>query len=360
MVKLGIIGTGGMAEYQAQRFSKIEGCQLWACKDQHAEHSRQFAERFHIPHWYTDLDRMLSKTEGLCDAYTCAVLDERHAYIGNKMLSSGKPLLMEKPLGRTLSEAKQLMELAQQTKVINLVNFSKRNAPALWALNTMVKNKAFGHIHSIRAEYHQSWVATKCWGDWLTTPRWRWRLQPQTSTAGIIGDLGSHIVDSLLLLFGPLTAKGTAQIIRLDEAINTGALPAQNLDESFYNQMETVPVKAAATFSIPLPDGSTIPGTIDLSWINQEATDQFKITLMGEKRYALLDLSLSRNQIYIYDQNHNINEIITHPAVSSTYEIFINLVEKPSNETMMPIPDFKQGYLVHHTLNDLFPGVLPV
>jgi len=50
MVKLGIIGTGGMAEYQAKRFSENDTCQLWACKDQHAEHARQFAERFHIPY----------------------------------------------------------------------------------------------------------------------------------------------------------------------------------------------------------------------------------------------------------------------------------------------------------------------
>lgn len=64
MVKVGIIGSGGMAEYQAKRFAENRACQLWA-----------------------------SDPEGSCNAYPCAVIDERHASIGQKLLSSGKALI---------------------------------------------------------------------------------------------------------------------------------------------------------------------------------------------------------------------------------------------------------------------------
>lgn len=359
MVRIGIIGTGGMAEYQAKRFSKINNCQLWACKDQHTEHAIKFAERFHIPYWYTNVDTMLSDPSNICDAYTCAVLDERHAFIGEKLLSSGKPLLMEKPLGRTLLEAKQLYEQAQKIKIVNLVNFSKRNAPALWALNKLLKDNYLGRIYFIKAEYHQSWVATKCWGDWVTTLRWRWRLQPQTSTAGIIGDLGSHVVDALLLLFGSIIPRGISEIIRLDEAIQNGVIPQQKIDSSFFNQQGTVPIKASGSFYFIAPNETTVEGTIDLSWISPNTVDQFKITIYGENEHAVLDLSISKDEIYIYDQNNNLQDIMTHPAVPSTYELLINQAVNKNSEIIIPIPDFQQGYLVQRTLDKLFPGVLP-
>lgn len=359
MIKLGIIGTGGMAEYQAKKFSEMNTCQLWACKDQHAEHAQRFAEKFRIPHWYTDLESMLSDPDGSCDAYTCAVLDERHAYIAKTILAAKRPLLMEKPLSRTLSEAQGLADLAQKTKIPILVNFSKRNAPALWALYKLLKNNYLGHIYSVKAEYQQSWVATNCWGDWMSTPRWRWRLQPQKSTAGVIGDLGSHIVDALILLFGQLLPKDTSQIISLDDAMKHSLIPLRNLDASFFDDQGTVPVKASVTFTSPSIDGSNISGTIDLSWINLQANDQFKITVSGEKGYVLLDLSLSKHQIYLYDLNHNIEEIVTHPAIPSTYETFISQVQQIPQEQSFPLPNFTQGYLVQKTLNELFLGVLP-
>jgi predicted dehydrogenase len=359
MIKLGIIGTGGMAEYQAKKFSEMNTCQLWACKDQHAEHAQRFAGKFRIPHWYTDLESMLVDTDGSCDAYTCAVLDERHTYIGKNILVSKRPLLMEKPLSRTLSEAQELAELAQKIKVSNLVNFSKRNAPALWALYKFLRNNYLGHIFSVKAEYQQSWVVTNCWGDWMSTPRWRWRLQPQKSTAGVIGDLGSHVVDALILLFGQLIPKDTPQIINLEEAMKRSLIPSRHLETDFYDDKGTVPVKASVTFTAPSIDGNDIIGTIDLSWINLEANDQFKITVYGEKGYALLDLSLSKHQIYLYDLNHNIEEIVAHPAIPSTYETFINHVQQIPQDPEIPLPDFKQGYFVQKTLDELFSGVLP-
>lgn len=366
MIKLGIIGAGGMANYQAKRFGEINTCQLWACKDQRIEHAKSFAKKYCIDHWYTELDTLLSDPEGSCDAYSCAVLDEGHAYIGQRILSIEKPLMIEKPLARTLREAELLANLAEQKKVPNFVNFSKRNAPALWALKNLIKNNYLGFLYTVKAEYTQGWVATNCWGDWMTTPRWRWRLQPQTSTAGIIGDLGSHLVDTLLLLFGTLIPDNPPQLIRLDEAIQSKQAPYQNLENSFYDEQGTVPVEASVDFHVTNPEGKKIAGTMRLSWLDSESTDVFKILITGEKGSALLDLSQSKNQVFIYDLNHHIDEIINYPMVPSTYEAFIKNAEGTPIESTMKnqkntgeIPNFYQGCLVQKTLNELFPGVLP-
>jgi hypothetical protein len=57
--------------------------------------------------------------------------------------------------------------------------------------------------------------------------------------------------------------------------------------------------------------------------------------------------------------NHNIEEIVAHPAIPSTYENIINHVQQIPQDPEIPLPDFKQGYFVQKTLDELFSGVLP-
>jgi hypothetical protein len=170
-----------MAEYQAKKFSVLEGCTLSACKDHKADHAEEFARRFRIPARYSSLDALLDAD--VCDALTCAVIDSRHRVLSEPVLRRGLPLLSEKPLGRTVADCAALAALAADAGVPNLVNFSKRNAPALAATKVCLQDGIAGRILSVEAEYLQGWVATGAWGDWMTVPRWKWRLTPELSTA---------------------------------------------------------------------------------------------------------------------------------------------------------------------------------
>ena len=49
MIRLAILGTGGMAQRHAEEFQKIEGVKLVACADIHLAVALKFAEKNNIP-----------------------------------------------------------------------------------------------------------------------------------------------------------------------------------------------------------------------------------------------------------------------------------------------------------------------
>jgi predicted dehydrogenase len=50
-------------------------------------------------------------------------------------------------------------------------------------------------MRHVEASYLQSWLPSKIWGDWRTTPTWLWRLSTLHGSKGALGDVGVHIID---------------------------------------------------------------------------------------------------------------------------------------------------------------------
>jgi predicted dehydrogenase len=59
MIRLAVIGTGGMAATHAQSFARMKGVALSACCDVDEKKARAFAHTWNIPRWYVDYDDML-------------------------------------------------------------------------------------------------------------------------------------------------------------------------------------------------------------------------------------------------------------------------------------------------------------
>jgi predicted dehydrogenase len=353
-----------MALYQAGKFSAVPGCVIGACIDHNRDHGEAFARRLGIPRSYTSMDAMLESGE--CDALSCAVVDSHHFGFCMAALQKAMPVFCEKPLARTLAECEALRAAAEQYGVPNRVNFSKRNA-ALGALKDTLG--ALGILLKVRAEYLQSWVTTKVWGDWRTMPRWKWRLQSDFCTAGAAGDLGSHLADALLYLFG---GAGPADLVRgltLGEAMEAGRVPRERLGPEFSGGGVWVELESRLTLSVP---SGEVPAEIKVSWISPGALDAFRIILYGTKARAVLDLEKSRAGIFLYNPDSTDGPdssagddpvfLAGSPAVSS-YESFIRAAEGYTAGVPAAGPpdhaDFEQGFRVQQILDRLVPGGLP-
>ena len=59
IIRIGIVGTGGMAQSHATKLSKIPNVKLAACADIFPERSQAFAQKWNIPGVYTDYKKML-------------------------------------------------------------------------------------------------------------------------------------------------------------------------------------------------------------------------------------------------------------------------------------------------------------
>ncbi len=201
-VRLAIIGTGGMANNHAQRFKDVPGCTLVACVDVNRERLEKFAADHGIPNVFDSVAALLAWNQ--FDAVSIVTPDAYHAPLSIACLKARKHVLCEKPLALNYADAKKMVAAAKKAGVINMVNLSYRDWPAIQAVQAVVAAGKIGDIRHVEASYLQSWLPSKVWGDWRTTPAWLWRLSTRHGSRGVLGDIGVHIVDFATFPAGPI------------------------------------------------------------------------------------------------------------------------------------------------------------
>jgi len=203
MIRLAIIGTGGMAGHHAKVFAKVPGCKVVAGCDVDGAKVKAFCATHAIAKPYTDVDLMLKECE--IDAVVNVTPDRFHAPLSIKAIKAGKHVLCEKPLALNYAEAMTMVEAAKKRGVINMINFSYRNAAVIHQAHKLIAAGKLGEIVHIDASYLQSWLAQDAWGDWRTPP-WAWRLSKKHGSAGVLGDIGIHLVDFATYAVGDIKA----------------------------------------------------------------------------------------------------------------------------------------------------------
>ena len=202
-VRVAIIGTGGMADQHARKYKDVPGCVLVAGVDVSRERVDKFAADHGIPNVFDSVDALLAWNQ--FDAVSIVTPDGFHATQSIQCLRAGKHVLCEKPLALNHADAKKMVVAAQKAGVINMVNLSYRDWPAIQAIAKLIAAGKLGDIRHVEASYLQAWLASKIWGDWRTTPAWLWRLSTKHGSRGVLGDVGVHIIDFATFPAGPIT-----------------------------------------------------------------------------------------------------------------------------------------------------------
>ncbi|MBK4217692.1 Gfo/Idh/MocA family oxidoreductase [Paracoccus caeni] len=192
-VRLLILGTGGMAQHHAKGFSVIPGVSIVAGVDTRPEQLATFCKTFEIPNSFATLDEAI--LWGQFDAVTNVTPDAAHYPTTMPLLAAGKHVLCEKPLATKAADAEDMAAAAQRAGVVNMVNLSYRNVPALQQAARMVRAGEIGTVRHFEASYLQSWLTQPAWGDWRTESQWLWRLSSAHGSKGVLGDVGIHILD---------------------------------------------------------------------------------------------------------------------------------------------------------------------
>lgn len=203
-VRLGIIGTGSMANVHAEAFRQIPDCQLVAALDVQAERVEKFAQVHMIPAAFTDAWAFFRNRD--IDAVSIVAPDAFHAPLTLQALAAGKAVLCEKPLALNYSDASRMVRAARRRGLTNMVNFSYRNWPAIQAVAKLVHQGKLGDLRHVEASYLQAWLVSKAWGDWKTSDLWLWRLSQAHGSMGVLGDVGVHILDFVTFPAGPVRA----------------------------------------------------------------------------------------------------------------------------------------------------------
>jgi predicted dehydrogenase len=110
-------------------------------------------------------------------------------------LKAGKHVVCEKPLAMNSQESAELVRIAEETGLVNAVNFNIRFYPMAQQARQMVQSGEIGDIFILQGSYLQDWL--------LLATDWNWRLEPELGgTLRAIGDIGSHWLDLMTFITG--------------------------------------------------------------------------------------------------------------------------------------------------------------
>ncbi len=193
MIKIAIVGTGGMAEKHATEFQKNQNSTVVAACDVSSERLNIFCDKFNIKERYDNVEELLDNAD--IDAVTNATPDAFHKDISIKVIEKNKHIFCEKPLAENYEDAKMMCDALKDKNLINMVNFSYRDSSGYQELVNVVKSGKIGNIMHMDANYYQSWLSAKYWGDWKEQDKWLWRLSTKHGSMGTLGDIGVHIFD---------------------------------------------------------------------------------------------------------------------------------------------------------------------
>lgn len=222
-IRVLILGTGGMANAHAEAYAAMDGVEIVAGIDPHAERLKEFRARHSVPHGFQSVEDAIAWGE--FDAVSNVTPDSVHYVTTLPFLAAGKHVLCEKPLAVSEADAAEMAAKATAAGVVNMVNLTYRNVPALNTAASMIAAGEIGAIRHFEAAYLQSWLTQPAWGEWSEQSQWLWRLSTAHGSNGVLGDIGVHIVDFATHAAGLEVADVSCRLTTFDKA------PGGRIDE---------------------------------------------------------------------------------------------------------------------------------
>ena len=115
-----------------------------------------------------------------------------HKQFAEEALRAGKHVVVEKPFTPTVEEADELIQLAKKQNKILSVNHNRRFDSDFQTVQKLLKEKKLGETVLYEAHFDRFRNEVKS----------GWKENVQISGSGILYDLGSHLIDQALVLFG--------------------------------------------------------------------------------------------------------------------------------------------------------------
>ena len=336
MIRVGIVGTGGMARYHAEAFNSFKNCRVVAGCDVNEERLKKFAEKHKIKETFNSVDKMLESVK--LDAVSVVTPDSSHTEVSLKVIGKGIHVLCEKPLATNEKDARKMAEAARKKRVITGVNFSYRKSAAVEKASRMVKEGKLGRIIHVEASYLQSWLVSKAWGDWHTSPQWLWRLSKRHRSNGTLGDIGVHIYDMVSYIAGDFREIHCV-LKTFDKGVKKLGEYVFDANDSF---ISTVKFKNGAL------------GTIHSSRWATGHINSLRLRVYGDKGALEIDLDKSCDSMRVCIGSKNIDKAnwaeVKCPEVKTIYERFINSVKLGKQMQ----PDFETGARIQAYLDKSF------
>jgi predicted dehydrogenase len=150
----------------------------------------------------TDLRQIWSDPEVV--AVVICSETNRHRELVLAAAAARKHIYAEKPLGITAAESTEMADAIVRAKVLFTTGYFMRTMPQHLFIKEKVEGGAFGKITRIAGSNCHNGSLGGWFDDKPDRPweNWRWMADPKIAGVGAFGDLGTHMLDIMMLLCG--------------------------------------------------------------------------------------------------------------------------------------------------------------
>ena len=264
-VRVGMVGTGGIADMHIACLKKIPGVEIVAACDIKESVAEAAAEKHDIPHVFTDYKKLLKLKE--IDAVSVCTPNFFHAEPAIAASRAGKHVIVEKPMAMNAREAQAMVDAAKKARRVLVIGFQFRYAPNTQMLKRAIDDGKFGKVLYVRCQ------AMRRRG----IPNWGVFGRKDLQGGGPLIDIGVHILEVSHYLIGkpqPVAASGNCYTY-IGNKKSDVTVPWPNWDHKTYT------VEDLAIGMIRFANGATM--VVESSFCAHIERGVFDITLMGEK-----------------------------------------------------------------------------
>ncbi len=200
-IRWGIVGCGEVTEAKSgPGFQKAEGSALVAVMRRNGGLAEDYARRHGVPKWYDDADALI-RDPGV-DAVYVATPPSSHLRYVLAAARAGKPVYVEKPMGMDHAECLEMIAACEAAGVPLFVAYYRRALPRFLKVKALIEEGRIGAVRAVDVRYTRPAIEKDRQGVK------HWRVDPKVSGGGYFHDLGSHMIDLLLFLLGPIRSAG--------------------------------------------------------------------------------------------------------------------------------------------------------
>lgn len=203
-VKIGIIGTGWIAEAHVNSYMKCPDVEIVALADIIPGKAEAFAKANDVTdvNFYSS-DRELIDNEPDIDAVSICVYNRQHAPCAIYALDHGVNVLLEKPMCVTLDEAVEICRAEKRSGKVLSIGFQPRFDENMKMVKKVVESGELGDVYYIQTGGGRR--------RGIPTPYGTSFIEDKTAGIGALADIGCYSLDMVLNAVGypkPLTVSG--------------------------------------------------------------------------------------------------------------------------------------------------------
>lgn len=187
-------GTAGRV-FHAPLIEATPGLSLAAIVTGNAERSQAIASRYPQAEVIGSVDELWARADAF-DVVVVASPNGSHATHAQAAIDAGLAVVVDKPLAADTDQAQRLINAAAEAGVPLTVFQNRRWDADFLTLSDLIDAGRLGHVRRFESRFER----------WRPEPKAGWKRNAEPGAAGgILFDLGSHLIDQALTLFGPAT-----------------------------------------------------------------------------------------------------------------------------------------------------------